>query len=103
MLRLYNYPVRMLETGLRSQHSPERAGIVIVLRLSLLFNYFEKNTFLHEIHDCLKEALTFAFLLFIHVRTRVAIIKVEFLELFIRKFMLMFMLHVTCPYLYQVN
>ena len=94
MLRLYNYPVRMLETGLQSQHALvlERAGIVIVLRLSLLFNYFEKNTFLLEIHDCLKEALTSLFPVFI--RTRVAIIKVELLELFIRKFMLMFMLHV---------
>ena len=68
---------------------------------SLLFNYFEKSTFLLEIHDCLKEALTSLFLVFI--RTRVAIIKVELLEPFIRTFMLMFMLHVTCPYLYQVN
>ena len=27
-LRLYNQPVRMLETGLQSQHAPERAEIV---------------------------------------------------------------------------
>ena len=67
----YNHPVRMLETGLQSQHAPERAEIVIVLRFyltssklirlslvfkrSLLFNYFEKSTFFLEIHDCLKE------------------------------------------------
>ena len=110
----YNHPVRMLETGLQSQHAPERAEIFIVLKLYLtssklirlswvftLFNYFQKSTFLLEIHDCLKEALTSLFLVFI--RARVAIIKVELLEPFIRKFMLMFMLHVTCPYLYQVN
>ena len=98
----------MLETGLQSQHAPERAEIFIVLKLyltssklirvswvfkmSLLFNYFEKSTFLLEIHDSLKEALTSLFLVFI--RTRVAIIEVETLELFIRKFMRMLILHV---------
>ena len=98
----------MLETGLQSCHAPERAEIVIVLRSyltssklirlslvfkrSLIFNYFEKSTFLLEIHDFLKKASTSLFPVFI--RTRVAIIKVELLEIFIRKFMLMFMLHV---------
>ena len=60
----------------------------------------KKSTFLLEIHNCLKEALTSLFPVFI--RTRAAISKVELLELFICEFMLMFMLH-ACPYLYQVN
>ena len=73
-----------------------------VLKVFILFKItLERAHFIIEIHDCLKEALTFLFLVFI--RTCVAIIKVELLELFIRKLMLMFMLHVTCPCLYQVN
>ena len=66
--------------------------VSLVFKRSLLFNYFEKSTFLVDIHDFLKKALTSLFPVFI--RTRMAIIKVELLELFIRKFMLMFMLHV---------
>ena len=102
----------MPETGLQSQHPPERAEIVIVqrlyltssklIRLSWVFKglhslvILKKSIFLLAIHDCLKETLTSLFPVFI--RARVAISKVQMLELFIRKFMLMFMLHV-CIYI----